>query len=52
MNLIHFGVVEWLGLPFLDLLDDLRGFLSLSKVDEVSNIVRGAILNERQRCEV
>jgi hypothetical protein len=46
MDQVDFGIIKWLGLPFLDLFYDLGGFLSFSEVDEGSNVVWGTVLNE------
>ncbi len=47
MDQVDFCVIKWLGLPFLDLFYHLGRFLSFSEVDERSNVVWSAILNER-----
>jgi len=46
MDQVDFGKIEWLGLPFLDFFYHLGCFLSFSEVDERSDVVWGAVLNE------
>ena len=52
MDEVDYGIIERLGLPLLNLLDDFGCFLSFPEVDERSNVVRSAVLNECQRCQV
>jgi hypothetical protein len=46
MDQVDFGIIKRLGLPFLDFFYYLGRFLSFSEVDERSDVVWGAVLNE------
>jgi hypothetical protein len=46
MDQVDFGIIKWLGLPFLDFFYHLGRLLSFSEVDERSDVVWGAVLDE------
>lgn len=46
MDQFDFGIIKWLGLPLLDFFYHFGRLLSFSEVDEISDVVWRAVLNE------